>query len=42
MAHGRVIRPWILSPPDEDGDINVNAAPNVTVSIFRTFVELKN
>ena len=41
MSHERVMRPWLLSPPDEDGDINVTAAPNVTVSIFRTFVELK-
>jgi hypothetical protein len=42
MAHERVMMPWILAGPDIDGDIKVTAAPNVTVSIFWTFIELKN
>ena len=42
MAHERVMRPWILADLDDGGDVNVTAARNVTVSIFRTFIELKN
>jgi hypothetical protein len=42
MAHERVMKPWILADPDNDGDVKVTAAPNITVSIFRTFIELKS
>lgn len=42
MAHDRVLNPWILAEPDDDGDVKVTAARNVTVSTFRTFSKCNN
>jgi hypothetical protein len=42
MAHDRVLNPWILAEPDDDRDVKVTAARNVTVSTFRTFLKCNN
>jgi hypothetical protein len=42
MVYKRVIKPWILADLDNNGDVNVTAAPNITISIFRIFIKLKS
>jgi hypothetical protein len=42
MEHERVLRPWVLAEPDDDGDVQVTAAAYVTVSVFQTFLKLYN
>jgi hypothetical protein len=34
FTHGRVLNPWVLAGPDKDGDMEVTAARNVTMSTF--------
>jgi hypothetical protein len=39
MSQERVVKPWVFTEPDEDGDVEVTAANNVTVSTSRTFMK---
>jgi len=38
LTHDRVLNPWVLAGPNNDGDMKVTAARNVTMSTFRTFM----